>query len=101
MQVPWLQTQSKAYRLWDLESKSLFISSDVHFVESKLNDSRILLEFMVEILAASESPILVQVPHIHPHSQSNTNFTSDSNPSLNSNCFPSLYIPASTTSEVA
>ena len=39
MQVPWLQTQSKAYRLWDLESKSVVIYRDVQFVESKLDDS--------------------------------------------------------------
>ena len=51
-------TQSKAYRLWDLESKSLVISRDVHFVESQPDDSRISPEFTVEIPAPPESPIL-------------------------------------------
>ena len=50
-------TQSKAYKLWDLESKSLVISRDVHFVESQSDDSRIAPEFTVEIPAPPESPI--------------------------------------------
>ena len=44
--------QSKGYRLWDLESKSLIISRDVHFVESKLDESRLSPESTVEILVA-------------------------------------------------
>ena len=43
--------------LWDLESVSLVIARDVHFVESKLDDSRLSPEFTIEIPAASESPI--------------------------------------------
>ena len=49
--------QSKAYRLRDLESKSLVISRDAHVVKSKLDDSRMLPKFTVEIPAAPESPI--------------------------------------------
>ena len=51
-------TQSKAYRLWDLESKSLVISRDVHFVESQPDDSRISPEFTVENPTPLESPVL-------------------------------------------
>ena len=78
---------------------------DVHFVDSKLDDSRILSEFMVEIPAAPESPIPDEdVSPSSPPSPPTRTLTlkpsSNSNLSLNSYCFPSLYTLASTTSEV-
>ena len=66
MQVPWFQTQSKAYKLWDLELKSVVIYRDVHFVESKLDNCRILTEFMIEILAPLE--FLIPYDDVSPSS---------------------------------
>ena len=39
--------------------------------------------------------------HLLAHSYSNSNSATNSNLSINTNCFPSLYTPASTTSKVA
>ena len=42
-------THYKVYKFWDLESNSLIISRDINFVELKLDNPRILLDFTIEI----------------------------------------------------
>ncbi|UYV62960.1 hypothetical protein LAZ67_2002627 [Cordylochernes scorpioides] len=55
-------TQSKGYRLWDNDSKQVFITKHARFDENKLPDSSISLKFWFHILTApTEIPSIVTV----------------------------------------